>query len=68
MKATETPDTTVNKAHCDWIIEKAKELKALLSYDSESMITANKVRALTSINTMTDSLNELKAYIESLEG
>lgn len=68
MKATEIKDVTVNKAHCDWIIEKAKELKALISYESESMIAANKVRALSSIDTMMDSLNELKAYVESVEG
>lgn len=68
MKATEITDTTVNKAQCDWIIEKAKELKALLSYNSESMIAANKVRALSNIDTMMNSLNELKAYIESVEG
>lgn len=68
MKATQVKDITVNKAHCDWIIEKAKELKALISYESDSMIAAKKVRALSSIDTMMNSLNELKAYIESVEG
>lgn len=68
MKATEIKNVTVNKAHCDWIIEKTKELKALISYESDSMIAANKVRALSSIDTMMDSLNELKAYITEVEG
>ena len=64
MNATEITDFTVNKAHCDWIIDQAKELKALFSYESESMIRLNKVRALSCIDTMMDSLNELKAAIE----
>lgn len=68
MKATEIKNVTVNKAHCDWIIEKTKELKALISYESDSMIAANKVRSLSSIDTMMDSLNELKAYITEVEG
>lgn len=67
MKATEITDTTVNKAHCNWIIENANELKALFSYESGSMIEANKARALSSINTMIGSLNELKAYIVEMQ-
>lgn len=66
MKATEINDITIMKTHCDWITEHAKELKALFDYKSEKMIIANQSRALTDIETMTDSLNELKAYIETL--
>lgn len=62
MKATEI------KFHCDWIIERAKELKALFAYNSDRMIVFNKVRALSAIDTAMDSLKELKAYIESVEG
>ena len=53
----------INNAHCDWIIEQAKELKALLSYKSERMIELNKTRALADIDTMFQSLSELRLYI-----
>lgn len=66
MKATEINDITIMKTHCDWITKNAKELKALFDYKSEKMIMANKSRALADIETMTDALNELKAYIETL--
>ena len=66
MKATEINDVTIMKTHCDWITENAKELKALFDYKSEKMIMTNKSRALADIETMTDALNELKAYIETL--
>lgn len=66
MKATEIDDITIHKAHCDWIAKNALELKALFSYKSEKMVEANKVRALADINTIVDSLAELKLYIESL--
>lgn len=59
-------DMAINKTHCDWIIEQAKELKALLSYESENMINLNKTRAMADISTMEDSLRELKLYLESL--
>ncbi len=67
MRATEIDDFTINKTHCDWIIKQAQELKALLSYKSESMIHNNRIRALTDIQTMEDSLSELKLYIEQLK-
>ena len=55
------------KTHCDWITEQAKELKALFSYKSENMVKMNKVRALSDIDTIAESLSELKLYIESLQ-
>lgn len=67
MKATEIDNFTINKTHCDWIIKQAQELKTLLSYKSESMVVNNKTRALTDIQTMEDSLSELKLYIEQLK-
>lgn len=67
MKASKIQDVTVNKANCDWIIEKAKELKTLISYESASMVRANKTRALSSIQTMRDSMNELEAFISEVE-
>lgn len=70
MKATEIKESTIQKSHCDWIIKQAKELKALISYESDSMIVHNKVRALSAISTMEESLSELKAYIaeKAIEG
>lgn len=42
----------------------ARELKALLSYRSKSMIEANKTRALSDIDCAMENLKELRAAIE----
>lgn len=64
MKATNIPDSAIAKAQCDWIVHNATMMKNLIRYDSAGMIAANKTRALSAIDTMMLSLNELKAYIE----
>ena len=51
---------------CACIYEQSKELLALFSYNSETMIELNKTRALSGIEIAINSLNELKAYIESI--
>lgn len=61
-------DIAVCRSHCDWIYERAKELKALFSYDSGEMIVLNKTRALFSISTIQDSLRELSLAINESEG
>ena len=66
MTATDIKDILIMKTNCAWIIEQSKTLKALFSYGSEEMVKLNKSRALSTIDTITDSLNELKLYIESL--
>ena len=66
MKATEITDMTINNTHCDYIMEQAKELKALFSYRSDGIIKANKIRALADIQAIQNSINELKAYVENL--
>ena len=63
MKATDINDISIMKTHCDWITEQAKELKALFNYKSEKMIKLNKARALSNIDTIAESINELKLYI-----
>lgn len=59
-------ENDMGKKNCDWVIEQAREVKALLSYNSTSMIAMNKVRALSAIETAMSSLRDLKAYIESV--
>lgn len=66
MKATEVNDVVIQKAHCDYIIEQAKELKALFSHNSKSMIKLNKTRALADIEAIRNSLAELELYIKEL--
>ena len=66
MEATKITEKTINKAHCDWIIEQVRELKALLSYDDPRMIELNRVRALSAIETSENALKELRAFIESV--
>lgn len=59
-------DIIIMKAHCDNILEQATELKALFSHNSESMIELNKIRALTDIEMIKNSLAELEFYINDL--
>ena len=66
MKATEIDDIAIRKAHCDWIVKQAMELKALFSHNSERMVELNKSRALADIETIKNSLSELQLYVENL--
>lgn len=66
MKATEINEVVIQKTHCDYIVEQAKELKELFSYNSKSMIKANKTRALTDIEEIRNSLQKLEFYIKEL--
>lgn len=59
-------ENDIAKKNCDWVIEQTKEVKALLSYDSASMIALNKTRALSAVETAMSSLRDLQAYIESV--
>lgn len=61
-----TKENDIGKKNCDWVIEQAREVKALLSYNSAPMIAANRVRALSAIETAMSSLRDLQAYIESV--
>lgn len=54
------------KINSDWILKHAKELDALLGYNSKEMLVVNQVRALSAIDTMMDSLRELKGNIEEV--
>ena len=67
MKTTEIDDITIHKAHCDWIVKQAMELKALFSHNSERMVELNKSRALADIETIKNSLSELQLYVENLQ-
>ena len=66
MNATAINDIVIHKTHCDYIVEQAKELKALFSYNSKPMIQLNKTRALADIETIRSSLAELELYIKEL--
>lgn len=66
MKTTEINDIAIQKTHCDWIIEQAKELKVLFSYNSKSMIELNKTRVLADIEAIRSSLVELELYVDSI--
>lgn len=68
MNVAEIPDFAIAKTHSGLIVEKANELKALFDHNSERLVVLNKTRALSCINTMQNALNELKAYIEEVEG
>lgn len=67
MKATKIPEKAIHMSHCDWIVEQAKELKALIGYDSQERVLLNKARALSCIETMKHSLSELELFIENIK-
>ncbi len=66
MKATEINDFTICKTNADWILHQINELRALLSYKSENMIVLNKTRALSALDCIKNSAEEMKLYIEEL--
>ncbi len=61
----EFTDDVIMEAHCDNISEQAieLELKASFSYDLNEL---NKTRALTNIEMIRNSLEELEFYIKDL--
>ena len=56
-------DIVIMKAHCDNISEQVTELKALFSHDSTEL---NKIRALTNVEMIKNSIAELEFYIKDL--
>ena len=66
MKATEINDFTICKANADWILHQINELRALLSCNSENMIVLNKTRALSALDCIKNSAEEMRLYIEGL--
>lgn len=66
MKATEINDFTICKNNADWILQQINELRALLSYKSENMIVLNKTRALSALDCIKNSAEEMRLYIERL--
>lgn len=66
MKATEINDFTICKTNADWILQQINELRALLSYKSENMIVLNKTRALSALDCIKNSAEEMRLYIEGL--
>ena len=59
----EFTDDIIMKAHCNNISEQAIELKALFSHDSDEL---NKIKALTNIEMIKNSIAELELYIKDL--
>lgn len=59
----EFTDDVIMKAHCDNISEQAIELKTLFSHNSDEL---NKIKALTNIEMIKNSIAELELYIKDL--
>lgn len=51
----------------DWCKAQIMELKALLNYKSDSMIALNKSRALADIDSIVESVEDLKRMINKIE-
>ena len=56
-------DIIIMKAHCDNISAQAIELKTLFSHNSDEL---NKIKALTNIEMIKNSIAELELYIKDL--
>lgn len=56
-------DIAIMKAHCNNISEQAIELKTLFSHNSDEL---NKIKALTNIEMIKNSIAELELYIKDL--
>lgn len=56
-------DIIIMKAHCGNISEQAIELKTLFSHNSDEL---NKIKALTNIEMIKNSIAELELYIKDL--
>lgn len=54
-------DTAIG--NCEWLIEHAQELRALLAYRSDVMINGNLARAMSAIETMRDALGEIEGFL-----
>jgi len=67
LKAKEVNDFVISRSHCDWILSQVTMLKALFYYDSRRMVVLNKTRAMSAIDTMQDSLNELRNTVAEME-
>lgn len=67
VKAAKIDEYSVNKTHCAYVIEQARELRALLAYKDDRMIVLNKTRALSAIDCAMSSLRELQAFIENVK-
>ena len=52
--------------HCDWILEKTKEIKALLNFKSVEIVRLNRGRAIAAIDSVMESLTDLKKTIEKM--
>lgn len=52
---------------CCLLVEKARELKALFWCKSGKVVTLNKIRTLTHIDTMIELLEGLKEIVEPLD-
>ena len=59
----EFTDDVIMKAHCDNISEQAIELKTLFSHNSDEL---NKIKALTNVEMIKNSIAELELYIKDL--
>ena len=53
-------------ANCEWIIDHAQELKALLRYNSVEMLRNNGVRATCAVDTMMAALKDVGAFIDEV--
>lgn len=60
MKATELTEFDICIAQCGIISECAKEIRSLLKYKNNNIITINKTRLKADIQAIKDSLSEIE--------
>ena len=67
MKPKEINTFLICRTHCDLIFSLAVNLKALFLITGKQAVVISKERAVTLLDDMQDSLNELRREIEGME-
>ena len=67
MKPKEINTFLICRAHCDLILSLTVNLKALFLMTGKQAVVISKERAVTLLDDMQDSLNELRREIEGME-
>lgn len=67
MKAKAMNTFLICRTHCDLIYSLTVNLKALFMFNARKPVVISKERAVTLLNDIQDSVNELRREIEDME-
>ena len=67
MKSKDIHTFLICRTHCDLMLSLVVNLKALFFLDAKKPVVISKDRAVTLLNDIQDSVNELRKEIEGME-